>query len=110
LFSGPHRSAAAAAAQADVTLFSITHAPQPSSAWTAQLNKQTSFAQCLAAGFTAADGRRNWRRFMRCVNTLPDRVPPEEYLCPWFCNAPYEQIKRDNIAEMLVYGFYYAKM
>jgi hypothetical protein len=64
----------------------------------------------VAAGFTAADGRRNWSRFMRCVNTLPDRVHPEDYLCPWFCNAPYEDIKRDNIAEMLVYGFYYAKM
>ncbi|WIA21228.1 hypothetical protein OEZ85_000471 [Tetradesmus obliquus] len=67
-------------------------------------------ADCKPKGFTPAEGHRNWRRFMRCVNTLPERVHPEDYLCPWFCNAPYEAIKRDNVAEMLVYGFYYSKM
>ncbi|WIA41530.1 hypothetical protein OEZ86_008900 [Tetradesmus obliquus] len=67
-------------------------------------------ADCKPKGFTPAEGHSNWRRFMRCVNTLPERVHPEDYLCPWFCNAPYEAIKRDNVAEMLVYGFYYSKM
>lgn len=33
----------------------------------------------------------------------------EEYIRPWFLNAPMSAIKQGNVAEMLTYGFFYRK-
>lgn len=64
---------------------------------------------CRPKGFTDADGKRLWRRFIALAQALPDGINPQEYLSQWFCNAPFEAIKRGNVEEMLTYGFFYKK-
>jgi len=50
-----------------------------------------------------------WRRFIAVTQALPGGVDPVPYLAQWFCNAPFESIKRGNVEEMLTYGFFYKK-
>lgn len=62
---------------------------------------------CQPNGFKDADGRRSWRRFIAFTKALPGGVDPGEYLQQWFCDAPFDQIRQENVREMLTYGFFY---
>jgi hypothetical protein len=64
---------------------------------------------CRPNGFTDADGRRSWRRFIAFTKALPGGVDPAEYLQQWFCDAPFDQIRQENVREMLTYGFFYKR-
>lgn len=44
---------------------------------------------------------------MAVTRALPGRVDAKEYLQQWFCDAPLESIRQENVREMLTYGFFY---
>ncbi len=35
------------------------------------------------------------------------KIDARVYLSTWFCGADYRLIRRDNVAELLAYGFWY---
>lgn len=35
------------------------------------------------------------------------KVDARNYLSTWFCGVDYRLIRRDNVAELIAYGFYY---
>jgi hypothetical protein len=61
----------------------------------------------MPQGYTDAEGVRLFKRFIRMTRDLPGGIDVREYLQQWFCDAPFERIGRENVAEMLTYGFFY---
>jgi hypothetical protein len=43
------------------------------------------------------------------LQALPGGIDPKEYLQQWFCDAPFDQIRQENVREMLTYGFFYRR-
>ncbi|KAF8073253.1 NIFU1 [Scenedesmus sp. PABB004] len=66
--------------------------------------------RCEPAGYTAAEARATWARFLHVAAHVPGGIDPRSYLVTWFCGAPFADIRRDNVAEMLTYGFYYRRI
>eukprot|EP00879_Flechtneria_rotunda_P002453 GHRR01002650.1.p1 GENE.GHRR01002650.1~~GHRR01002650.1.p1 ORF type:complete len:398 (+),score=48.43 GHRR01002650.1:380-1573(+) len=63
--------------------------------------------KCQPENFSSKEAQQNWDRFIKLTSSIPGGVDPVPYLSQWFCNAKFEDIKRGNVEEMLVYGFYY---
>lgn len=56
---------------------------------------------------TAVEAELNFQRFMELVRAYRDCYDIEEYAQGWFRGATLSDIRRDNIKELLAYGFYY---
>lgn len=48
-----------------------------------------------------------WGRFIHLLQTFPDEVKIEDYLSVWFRGAEYSNILRENVEELVAYGFWY---
>ena len=44
---------------------------------------------------------------LQVVRYFQRKVEASNYLSTWFCGADYRLIRRDNVAELLAYGFFY---
>jgi hypothetical protein len=62
---------------------------------------------CMPQGYSDAEGVRLFKRFIQMARDLPGGIDVREYLQQWFCDAPFERIGGENVAEMLTYGFFY---
>jgi hypothetical protein len=53
------------------------------------------------------DGAANSAAYMRLSQYFKFS---DKYLSPWFLGAPMEAIKRENVLDLLAYGFWYSTM
>ncbi|KAG2487353.1 hypothetical protein HYH03_014066 [Edaphochlamys debaryana] len=53
------------------------------------------------------DGLAAFNRLLQACRQFRHRIDPASYLSTWFCGADPRLIRRENIAELMAYGFWY---
>ena len=53
------------------------------------------------------DAMYHFKRFLDLNSQMSDFVDIKAYLSLWFMGAPFEHIRHGNVAELMVYGFWY---
>ena len=61
----------------------------------------------LSSGFPLVRRRHVYEEFVHNQKRLCRYISIEDMMRTWFCNAPLSEIKRGNIAELVLYGFFY---
>lgn len=56
---------------------------------------------------TASEAVQNFERFVALAVSHRDFIDMEEYANSWFCGASFEEVWRENMADLLSYGFWY---
>lgn len=50
------------------------------------------------------------KSFDRAIHHLKQYEDIKQYLSMWFCGAPFHEIRKGNVAEMVAYAFWYQSM
>ncbi|EFJ48493.1 hypothetical protein VOLCADRAFT_90773 [Volvox carteri f. nagariensis] len=64
-------------------------------------------AQPLSHAPERHDGLAAFNRLLQVCRFFQHKIDARAYLSTWFCGADYRLIRRDNVADLIAYGFWY---